>query len=337
VSEATPITREGVEAAYRFLLGRPPENEKAYDYGLSAGSVETLRRWLLNSPEFARRLRTDAPDALRRWMLAEAQAEPAPPPERVAADKPRIVFLHIMKTAGTAIRERLEELAAGEPIFRRDVDGRPGDLPAADLARYRVVMGHFSIADARHVPQPRRIFTVLRDPRERLLSFYHFLHRHRAEVIDQRGMERARVARDSTLEQFLANPEPMVRHSVQNVMACTLAGDYRGIAPNRYAQPWQSDREAISGPQLLAKALANLFTLDFVTCTEKLEEDRPRLMKVLGLPDPGPLARANTRDLVSDMLEPRPPPEITPTADKLLNRLTDVDRQLYRLARQHYG
>ncbi|WP_270936782.1 sulfotransferase family 2 domain-containing protein [Falsiroseomonas oryzae] len=337
MSEGTPITREGVEHAYRYLLGRPPENEKAYQYGLSAGTVETLRRWILNSAEFSQKLRRDAPHALRRSILDELQMPPAEAPPSVAEGRPRIVFLHMMKTAGTSIRRRLEELAEGEPVFRREKDGRPGDVPAADLARYRVVMGHFNILDARHVPEPRRIFTVLREPRERLVSFYHFLHRHRAEVVEERGMERARIARACTLEQFLAHPDPGVRGTLQNVMTCTLAGDYRPIGADRYLQPWESPRDAITGPELLRRALGNLFALDFVTFVDRLEEDRPRLMQALGLPDTGPLPRENTRDEVNPVVEPRPEPEITPRAGALLRRLTDLDRVLYGLARQHYG
>ena len=336
MSVETPITREGVEFAYRFLLGRPPEGEKAYEYGLSAGTVENLRRWIMDGPEFAKRLRRDSPEARRRFMLDEQQSEPAPPPETVSEGQPRIVFLHIMKTAGTSIRNSLEEIAGDEPIWRRDVDGLPGEKSQQELLRYRVVMGHFGIHDARHVPQPRKIFTVLREPKERLVSFYYHLHRHRADVVEQRGMERAKIARGCTLEQFLAHPDKALGRTLQNNMTCILAGDYRPVGANRYHQPWQPVSEAISGAELLRRALTNLFSLDFVTFVDRLEKDRPKLMKVLGVPDLGPLPRENSKELVSDMLEPRPAPVITPEAERHLKRLTDLDRVLYQLARQHY-
>ncbi|QYU68171.1 hypothetical protein J4558_25605 [Leptolyngbya sp. 15MV] len=83
--------------------------------------------------------------------------------------------------------------------------------------------------------------------------------------------------------------------------------------------------------------LKNLFALDYIAFVERLEEDRPKLMKVLGLPDPGPFGRENTAETENDILEPRPPPIVTPAAERLLRRLTDLDRQLYRLARQHMG
>jgi hypothetical protein len=333
----TPITREGVEFTYRLLLGRAPENEKAIAYGLAAGTLEEFRRRVMGGSEFARVIQRDCPPSLRRMLLAEAQQAPEEAAAVIAAKRPRIVFLHIMKTAGSSIRQRLEDLAEGAPVWRRDVDGLPGAVGQEQLAPYRVVMGHFTIRDALHVPAPRRIFTVLRDPVARIVSYYHFMHRHRADVVEARTMERARIARECTLDQFLAHPSPQVREGLQNVITRSLAGDFRVVGRDRYAEPWQADGQAISGPELLARALRNLFALDYVAFVERLEEDRPKLMKALGLRDPGPFGRENTAETENDILEPCPPPVVTPAAERMMNRLTDLDRLLYRLARLHYG
>ena len=85
------------------------------------------------------------------------------------------------------------------------------------------------------------------------------------------------------------------------------------------------------------QAIARLAAFDYVAFVDRLEEDRPRLMQVLGLPDPGPLTRENTRELVDSMLEPAREVEVTPEAERELARLTELDRIVYRLARQHYG
>jgi hypothetical protein len=146
-----------------------------------------------------------------------------------------------------------------------------------------------------------------------------------------------RIARGCTLEEFLAHPDPLVRGSVQNVMTCMLAGDYRPVGPDAYARPWEGPRAAISGPQLLARALANLFALDFVGFVDRLEEDRAALMEALGLPDPGAFPRVNTRDLVNARLAAQPVPEITPQVAALVDAATDLDRMLYDLARRHRG
>ena len=321
------ITRKDVELAYRFLLGRPPENEAAYEYGLSAGSVEMLRGWLLDSTEFARALQRDMPNSLRRWILAEVRRREAPE-QRPAC----IVFLHIMKTAGTSLRKRLEELLPGERLWRREEQGRPGDFSVEQLLPYRCFMGHFNFADAWNVPGPRRIFTVLREPRARAISLYHFLARHRLEVIETRKLRTADIARSSSLLEFLRHPDPEIRASLQNHITCTIAGDYRPIGANVYTTPWEGRSGAIGGTALLRLALENLRKIDCVISAERLEHDRPRLMAAIGLPDPGPFPRENTRDLVNDILDSRPDAEVSQEAQTELYRLTELDRMLVRLA-----
>lgn len=332
------ITRAEVELAYRLLLGRQPENEAAYDYGLSAGSVETLRRWIMDGFEFADVIKQEVPLGLRRWMLAEER-------ERQEAEQheggegaeeggpPRIVFIHIMKTAGTSLRRRLEKLLPGEQFWSCDVHGSPGNFPVSALLPYRCFTGHMSFADAWHVPRPRRIFTVLRDPHARIVSLYHYLARHRPEFAAQHQFREAMIARESSLIEFIRNPEPTIRAAVQNNMTSCIAGDYRPIASNLYAPPWGSATDAVSGTKLLRLALENLSRMDFVTSVERLEQDRPRLMAVLGLPDLGPFDQYNTRDFVNAAVEPRPEPEVTEEVKSELNRLTELDRMLVRLAK----
>lgn len=332
------ITRDEIAITYRALLGRSPENEDAYKRGLAAGSVEELRRRILSSPEFAEKLRRDAPAALRQHLMGGAVGPAAQATDKLAPEgPPRVVFLHIMKTAGSSIRRRLEELVPDQPIWREEVDGRPGRFPAEKLLPYRVIMGHFTMADALHVPAPRRIFTILRDPRERIVSLYHFLSRHRREVIEERRMGAdARIAREADLLTFLKHDNPIVRRNVQNVITCRLAGDFYATGPNRYYSPHLKQGEGVSGAELMAIALRNLLALDFVSFVDRLERDRPKLMTAIGLPDPGPLPKENTRELVSEILEPREPPEVTPEIEAELNRLTDLDRVIYRLARLHW-
>lgn len=329
------ITREEVDLLYRALLGRAPENERAIRAGLAAGSVEALRRRLLDSPEFAARLRRDKPRLLRRWMLQEMQAPAVR--EKAAKAPPRLVVLHIMKTAGIALRLRLEALVAPERVWRREEHGLPGDATPEELASCRLVIGHFTMRDALAVPPPRRIVTLLRDPRDRLVSLHHYYARFRPEAIERLKLHEQRVARASTLAEFLRSPDERVRAVTRNAMTCALAGDYLHAGGDRYRAVFSPAHETISGAELLEKALANLRVMAFVGFVERLDEDVPKLMVALGLPDAGPLPRVNTRELESDVLEPRDPPVVTPEAAEELDRATELDRMLYRLARMQFG
>jgi hypothetical protein len=334
MTEGAAITRQEVEYAYRLLLGRMPENERAYEYGLSAGDIETLRRWIMASPEFLLRLRDDAPGALARWVAQQQQARAEI--ERQPDGPPRIVFLHIMKTAGNALRRRLESLVPPEAV-RPEQLGRPAQFSVEHFAPYRLIAGHFSAVDAAHVPGPKRVFTVLREPRERLISLYVYWSRHRDEVIAERRFGQQAIARRSTLLEFLRSKAPELRGTLHNAMTTALAGDFIHAGGGHYANRHLPDQKRISRAELVQRALTNLLSFDYVAFVDRLEEDRPRLMQVLGLPDPGPLTRENTRELVDSMLEPAREVEVTPEAERELARLTELDRIVYRLARQHYG
>lgn len=338
MTSSTPITREGVELVYRALLGRPPENEKAYKYGMSAETVETLRGWIMDSPEFAAKLRRDAPNALVRCKALEQQSRAEAEAEAAArGELPRIVFIHIMKTAGNSLRRRLEKLVPPEAVYREQT-GRPGQQPVESFADLRLVAGHMTADDAAHVPGPKKVFTVLREPKDRLVSLYIFWNRHTEGVITERDLRQQRIARSSTFLEFLRSRDPHLRGSLQNAMTANLAGDYRAKANGfTYRHRYLRDVPELTLAQLLQRALTNLLALDYVAFVDRLEEDRPKLMQALGLPDLGPLTHENTRRDVNEMLEPAKDVEITPEVDRELNRLTELDRVLYRLARLHWA
>lgn len=101
---------------------------------------------------------------------------------------PRFLFVHLQKTAGTALLRRLRHHFGpdavypppdeqGSPEVVLDVDRLQRRL--ADLGpRIRVVTGHFPLGVADLLHGEVRTFTLLRDPVERTLSFL----RHQREV-----------------------------------------------------------------------------------------------------------------------------------------------------------
>lgn len=92
-----------------------------------------------------------------------------------ARSVPPIVFLHIPKTAGQTIHNALAVAVGGRahvsPIRTHTQTAPEDQFPAG----YRLYSGHLDwVALDSVVPAPF-VFTVLRDPRERIASFYFFL------------------------------------------------------------------------------------------------------------------------------------------------------------------
>jgi hypothetical protein len=174
-----PITRKGVEFAYRYLLGRPPENEKAYEYGLSAGTVDTLRRWILESPEFAQAISRSPPGLLRKHF-PDTQG-PAVDARRAVEvgffSRHVVIHTHIEKCAGTSLVDGLRDIFGGAfCLDLRRPDAPPGEMTRERCIGVRLLTGHFHYGDhlAAFDRAPLPIATV-RDPVERLVSFLRFL------------------------------------------------------------------------------------------------------------------------------------------------------------------
>lgn len=86
-----------------------------------------------------------------------------------------IVFLHIPKTAGQTIHHALAGLVGASHVspIRTHTQAGPGEsqMPPG----YALYSGHIDWTELETLPAGRFTFTVLRDPRERIASFYFFL------------------------------------------------------------------------------------------------------------------------------------------------------------------
>lgn len=89
----------------------------------------------------------------------------------------RIVFLHIPKTAGQTIHAELSRVVGARAVSPVRVHTEAGPGPAQFPPGYRLYSGHIDWEGLDTVPEPRFVFTVLRDPLERIASFYFYLRR----------------------------------------------------------------------------------------------------------------------------------------------------------------
>lgn len=87
----------------------------------------------------------------------------------------KIIFLHLPKTAGQSIHAALTVAFGPDAVCPARTNEHLYTYSIAQLNRYRVFSGHFDWSLLDCIKGPKFVFTVLRDPLERILSFYFFL------------------------------------------------------------------------------------------------------------------------------------------------------------------
>jgi len=89
-----------------------------------------------------------------------------------------LIFLHIPKVGGITLSKILERHYSRAQTLTFDAGDdqktRFEAIPAAQRARYRLIKGHFYFGLHHLVPGPSVYITLLRNPIERVLSFYHY-------------------------------------------------------------------------------------------------------------------------------------------------------------------
>src|SRR5437763_13062723 len=86
-----------------------------------------------------------------------------------------IFFLHIPNAAGQSVHEFLKKIVGPGAVAPARVNDPLYGLSAPEIGRYRLMSGHLDWALLDCVREPKFVFTILRNPVERILSFYFFL------------------------------------------------------------------------------------------------------------------------------------------------------------------
>ena len=186
-----------------------------------------------------------------------------------------IVFLHIPKTAGQTVHHELVRVVGGEghvsPIRVHSQAGSAPQMPAG----YRLYSGHIDWTELENLPVERFVFTVLRDPRERLASFYLYL-REKAERLSATQLDGPehlglRRARDWSADEYFFGGDAAWQRFILD--------HYDNFYTAYFSTRRIRGRHDISGldPALVRRrALAGLAVLDAVydtTSLRRLEDD----------------------------------------------------------------
>jgi hypothetical protein len=87
----------------------------------------------------------------------------------------KLVFLHLPKTAGQSVHNWLVAIVGREGVAPCRVNTQLWPMSVAELRSFSLVSGHLDWSLLDCVEAPKFVFTVLRKPVDRILSFYFFL------------------------------------------------------------------------------------------------------------------------------------------------------------------
>ena len=138
------------------------------------------------------------------------------------------------------------------------------NLSAAQLRRFSFFEGHISPSALSEIFTSLRAFTMLRAPKERLLSCY-FYWKQGSRSAKSQFLD---AVANLSLDEFLRSKEPIIRRATWNVQARLLAGgQFGGIDGQRQNVfgPWLT----VSG--LAAEAVRSLDRFAFVGTAERYE------------------------------------------------------------------
>ena len=93
-----------------------------------------------------------------------------------------IVFLHIPKTAGQTVHNSLSRIVKARRVSPIRVHTQSATAVGQYPPGYSLYSGHLDWTAIDHLPDARFVFTVLRDPGERIASFYFYLQREAAAL-----------------------------------------------------------------------------------------------------------------------------------------------------------
>jgi hypothetical protein len=226
----------------------------------------------------------------------------------------RFFFVHLQKTGGTALSQRIRQSFGPEAIYPMPEDhGNVASVLSVDhlLARFaahrdqvRVISGHFPYCMVDVLDVPLRTFTILRDPVERTLS----LLRRRSQRGDARFLGRAPedIYDDAELHDI-----------IRNHMVKMLSLTPEEMAPIPLTQPVTFDQAR------LERAMQNLERIDVVGVQEQFDALCDELEIRFGW-DLGAPRFANRT-------------EKRPVSDALRERIAEdnaMDGELYRFAQE---
>lgn len=322
-----------VQLAFKLFLGRWPKDQTELEVFSQLGDLDHLRQALATSPDYRR--------VAGHWSDHVPSSLPV-------EDEYVVVFQHIPKCGGSSFELLLRE-DANEHGWKMCSERHNGLLnwPLSHLLECTLFCGHYDTASLKFLPRKQKIVTLLRDPKARLVSMYQFLRGH-TDQLQRRflpaNMGLASLANQLSLAEFFAHPYVLRHPSIYNGMVSQLSGAlpykrWEALSTEPIDVPLHVETEPENA---LSKALAHLRSMAAYGFVEDMDRSINFIMSSLGLTYEGDVPHVNASfsaegvndnpSLMTVLKE-----EMSDATIAALEALTELDRQLYDIARAEWS
>lgn len=227
-----------------------------------------------------------------------------------------LLFLHIEKTAGTAVYKHLMNRFPGDKFLDRV---HLPELREQDPSHYEFVRGHIDFGYVARFKYRPMILTILRDPLERTLSAISYYAAWSKPTLVETPISRFReLVQRQPLHELLDREPELSKQVLCNIQTRALLASRPTGDPAANSEAW------------LTEAQDNLSQCDIVGLSERLDDSLKTLERQFGWQGLTPVPRRNVtkQRLRADGVDPR-----------VLARLREwnqLDQRLYQFAVQRF-
>ena len=102
-----------------------------------------------------------------------------------ADNGPLLILLHIPKCAGTSVAAAISDHFGRENcyFYGKNEPYKKYEKSAHGLGKYKFVKGHLTLDQINLINGPKKIFTMMREPVDRVLSWYEFIQRNKGTTL----------------------------------------------------------------------------------------------------------------------------------------------------------
>jgi hypothetical protein len=229
---------------------------------------------------------------------------------------PKVIFLHIPKTAGMSLRGLFVKNYRGAPQFNTDLKDLTFEawqtcldmvkqMPSENLEQFRVFKGHMPFGLHKVLPGPVDYITFLREPVKRVISHYRMLHR--------KNVFPSGLVIDPSKKNWNLDAFPTFFRDLDNLQTRMLSGA-------NLNDPFGTCTE-----EHLRQAKANLDQFKFVGLTEQFDLSLMLLKRLCGW---------RWHFYVPDNRSTGDPAPLSPALLEEIRNLNRFDYELYRYAEE---